>query len=210
MIALAGILAAILLGAISPGPSFVVVARTAVASSRTHALATALGIGMGGFTFALLAVLGLRTALSDVPWVYLALKTAGGAYLAYVAISLWRDAAKPVAIGPKLRETEAGDVVRAVGRGLTTQISNPKTAVVYGSVFAALLPANPPLWLEAPLPPLIFTVETAWYGAVALTLATPGPRHGYLRAKTIADRVAATAIGALGFRMSLTGLRRLV
>ena len=46
------VLGAILLGAISPGPSFVLVARTAVAVSRRDALATALGMGAGGLVFA--------------------------------------------------------------------------------------------------------------------------------------------------------------
>jgi threonine/homoserine/homoserine lactone efflux protein len=47
-VAVLAALGAILLGAISPGPSFVLVARTAVAVSRRDALATALGMGAGG------------------------------------------------------------------------------------------------------------------------------------------------------------------
>ena len=38
----------------------------------------------------------------------------------------------------------------------------PKTAIVYGGVFAALLPATPPFWLLAALPPLIFALEAGW------------------------------------------------
>ena len=53
------ILGTILLGAISPGPSFVVVARTAAAASRRDGLATALGMGVGGLVFASAALLGL-------------------------------------------------------------------------------------------------------------------------------------------------------
>ena len=39
--AVAGILAALLMGAMSPGPSFVLVARNAIGLSRTDGLATA-------------------------------------------------------------------------------------------------------------------------------------------------------------------------
>lgn len=49
---LLGILAALTVGAMSPGPSFVVVARTAVSSSRADGLAAALGMGAGGLAFA--------------------------------------------------------------------------------------------------------------------------------------------------------------
>ena len=47
--------------------------------------------------------------------------------------------------------------------GLSTQLSNPKTAVYYGSIFAALLPQHPPLWCYFALPPAIFAIEAGWY-----------------------------------------------
>lgn len=48
------ILAALLLGAMSPGPSFVIVARNAIGLSRGDGLATALGMGIGGVFLAAL------------------------------------------------------------------------------------------------------------------------------------------------------------
>ena len=65
---------AITLGAMSPGPSFVMVARTAVASSRADGLAAALGMGIGGVFFAAAALLGLHVILIAVPWLYFGLK----------------------------------------------------------------------------------------------------------------------------------------
>lgn len=47
-LALVGILGALLVGAISPGPSFVLVSRIAVKMSRKDGLAAALGMGIGG------------------------------------------------------------------------------------------------------------------------------------------------------------------
>lgn len=49
--AVSGILLAILLGAMIPGPSFVLVARNAISLSRSDGLATALGMGIGGIVF---------------------------------------------------------------------------------------------------------------------------------------------------------------
>ena len=59
---LASIVAALSVGVISPGPSFVMVARVAVASSKIRALATALGMGVGGAIFGAAALLGLRVS----------------------------------------------------------------------------------------------------------------------------------------------------
>src|SRR6185312_5567565 len=58
------ILAALALGAVSPGPSFVFVVRTSLAQSRRDGIAAARGMGVGGVIFAALALLGLQVALA--------------------------------------------------------------------------------------------------------------------------------------------------
>ena len=75
------ILGALLAGAVSPGPSFVLVARIAMVSSRMDAIAAAIGMGIGGALFSLLALFGLQTVLSNVSMLYLLLKAFGGLYL---------------------------------------------------------------------------------------------------------------------------------
>lgn len=87
--ALLGITAAIGIGAASPGPSFVMVARTAASQGRPHGLLAAAGIGTGGLIFAILALLGLHSLLNLAPALYLALKLAGGLYLAWLGWRIW-------------------------------------------------------------------------------------------------------------------------
>ncbi|TIM60909.1 MAG: LysE family translocator, partial [Mesorhizobium sp.] len=58
------ILGVFLLGAMSPGPSFVVVSRIAVAGERSDGLAAAIGMGIGGFIFAIIAVAGLTAMMA--------------------------------------------------------------------------------------------------------------------------------------------------
>jgi threonine efflux protein len=126
---------AITLGAMSPGPSFVLVARTSVARSRADGLAMALAMGIGGMLFAVLALLGVQVVLSTVPLLYALLKALGGAYLVYLGWSLWRNARQPISF-----EKTGTTSRRSFWLGLATQLSNPKTAVVYASVFVSLLP----------------------------------------------------------------------
>jgi threonine/homoserine/homoserine lactone efflux protein len=201
--AVGAILAALLLGAMSPGPSFVLVARNAIGLSRGDGLATAAGMGVGGMLFSLLALLGLYSLLATVGWLYALLKIAGGGYLLYVAWQMWRGAAKPLDMGAPAREPRRS-LSHSFRTGLGTQLTNPKTALVYGSIFAALLPSRPPLWTTAALPLLVFCVEAGWYGAVALCFSSEAPRALYLRAKTGIDRLAALAVGALGLRLIAT------
>jgi threonine/homoserine/homoserine lactone efflux protein len=64
---------AVLLGAMSPGPSFILIANTAVAVSRRDGLAPSLGMGLGGALFAAAALFGLHVILTSAPSVSLAL-----------------------------------------------------------------------------------------------------------------------------------------
>lgn len=200
LIALSGIIAALTVGVISPGPSFVMVARTAVAHSRSSGLAAALGMGLGGAAFGATALLGLQAVLLAVPSLYGALKILGGLYLCYLGWRIFSSANQTLLV------TEAGAGERqCVGRsfwlGLATQVSNPKTAIVYASVFAAFLPPTFSTAFAAALLCSVFAIETGWYAIVAVVLSSPIPRAAYLRYKAWADRAAGVVLVGLGLRL---------
>jgi threonine/homoserine/homoserine lactone efflux protein len=199
------ILGALLLGAMSPGPSFVMVSRLSIAASRRDGLAAAVGMGVGGAMFAGLALVCLTALLMQVTWLYLCLKIAGGAYLIYLGFRIWRGASEPLAFAPD--QSASRNLPRSFAVALMTQLSNPKTAVVYGSIFAALLPPAPPLWMLLTLPPLIFCIEAGWYSAVALAFSAEKPRAAYLRSKTWVDRAAGAVMAALGIRLLIESSR---
>ena len=174
IIALAGIVGALTAGVVSPGPSFVMVARLAVAESRAAGVAAALGMGLGGVLFAGAALLGLQAAMLAVPAVYFGLKVAGGIYLCVLGARIFLAARRPLAV-----ETPGREAGRSRRRpfwlGFATQISNPKTAVVYAGVFAVLLPATFSPIFAASLLCVVFVVEAGWYAAVAALLSSARP-----------------------------------
>ena len=165
--ALLGIAMTLSVGTMSPGPSFVMVARTAVSASRADGVAAALGMGVGGVLFAIAALLGLNGLLQAVPSLYM------GSFL----------------------------------YGLTTQVSNPKTAIVYASVFAAFMPAAPTLGFDLAVCAAVFAIEAGWYGVVAVVLSSARPRGVYLRAKATIDRLAGGVMVLLGLRLVTSAAR---
>src|SRR5260221_5691868 len=108
-IVIAGILGAILIGAMSPGPSFVLVARTSIALGRRDGLAAALGMGIGGVVFGALALLGLQALLTRLAWLADGLKLAGCAYLLYLAVrpsrGAWGRITAPTPAAPRAATT---------------------------------------------------------------------------------------------------------
>src|SRR5215218_9752520 len=91
-----------LLAVISPGPSFLITARTAVAHSRTDGVRVALGLGAGTVVWVVAALLGLNVLFRTVPPLFMAMKVVGAVFLLWIAFQIFRHAAAPIAReGPK-------------------------------------------------------------------------------------------------------------
>lgn len=189
------VLGALVLGAMSPGPSFALVAHTAMASTRSAGLAVAAGMGLGAFVFSSVVLLGLQESQGVGSWLHFA----GGLYLLHFAARTWLGAKRAVAADAGERTRLSANMPILIG--LFVQLSNPKTAIVYVSIFAALLPKDLPPVVTATLPPLVFVVEAGWYSVVALALSAESSRRTYLRAKIQIDRLVGGLMALLGLKL---------
>jgi threonine/homoserine/homoserine lactone efflux protein len=88
--------------------------------------------------------------------------------------------------------------------GSLAQLSNPKTLLVYASVFAVLLPAALPLAAYWPVILVVWLVEAGWYALVACAFSSAGIRQLYLRRQAVIDKLAALAMLCLGCWLALT------
>lgn len=196
---LSSIALALMLGAMSPRPTSIYVAKNAIAISRKHGLFTALGTGAGAAIFGLLAVLGLQAFLLAVPSAYLILKIFGGIYLLWLAFKIIKHAKEPMESDPTLASTMT--LRRAFLTGLFTQLSNPKIAIVLASIFTALLPKDIPNYFYFVLPLLCFFIDAGWCSLVAVALSADKPRQVYLKSKAVFDRTAGALMTVLGLKL---------
>lgn len=203
LLAIAGVLFA---GAMSPGPSFMVVAQSALSKSRGHGIATSVGTGLGVSIFAVLASFGVTTLIEQVPNAFMVFKILGGVYLLYLAVKIWLGAKQPLSVDRDTANLSDTSLFKSFSVGLVTQISNPKTALVIAGIFAAFVPAEPPAYTTILVALIAFVIDFSWYAAVATTLSTDRSRGVYERAKTSFDRVAAAFLGAVGVRLLMTKL----
>lgn len=196
---LGSITLALMLGAISPGPTFIYVAKNSIVISRKHGLFTALGTGTGAALFGFLAVMGLQAVLLAVPSAYLLLKVCGGLYLLWLAYKIIKHAKQPMQ--NTLGNVQPMSYAQAYRLGLITQLSNPKIAIILASVFTALLPQDIPSYFYVVLPVLCFFIDASWYSLVAVVLSAEGPRKVYLKSKVIFDRIAGGVMTLLGLKL---------
>ena len=186
-----------LLAVISPGPSFLITARTAVASSRLDGVKVALGLGAGTVIWATAALLGLKAIFQAVPILFMAMKIGGALFLLWIAFQIFRHAAVPLELGKPADDKRHNHFMQ----GFLCQIANPKVAVFFGSIFIALLPTQVPLWMVGALIAMVSLNEVWWYSAVSLFFGAGPVRRFYLKAKKWIDRVTGLFLGALGLKL---------
>jgi threonine/homoserine/homoserine lactone efflux protein len=86
---------------------------------------------------------------------------------------------------------------------LLVQLSNPKVAVFFGSVFLTLLPADAPQWLYIAVPAIVFADEFVWFALVALLFSRNAVRGFYRRARIWIERLTGGVLAALGLTLAL-------
>jgi RhtB (resistance to homoserine/threonine) family protein len=187
-----------ILAVVSPGPSFLITARTAVARSRADGIKVALGLGAGSIVWAAAALLGLNLLFRHFPWLFVGMKVAGALYLLWIAYQIFRHAADPVDMNERAHD-ETGH--NPLVRGFLTQLANPKVVVFFGSIFVAMLPSEVPGWMIVALIAIVTVNEVGWYSLVSLFFGSPPVRRFYLAAKRWIDRVTGAFLGILGLRL---------
>ena len=192
-------------GTMSPGPSFILVAKTAVSKPFSEGIGVSIGLSLGAVFFTLLAIFGLYALFEAVPFIFGLFKFLGGMYLLYLAFKIWKHSDEVLSMDVKLQKSKKG-FFKAILFGFITQISNPKTAIIIGSIFAALLPQQLPEYSALLLCLLAFFIDLIWYCTVVLLLSTKKSQKVYLRFKKYIDRLAGTLLAGLGFKLAVEHL----
>lgn len=190
--------------AVMPGPGLFYVAGRTLAGGRVDGIASSLGTGFGGMAHVLAGALGVSTLVMTSAAAFTALKIAGGAYLIYLGIVMWRSAgATDDALGAAPRMSSR----RVFRQGFVVEATNPKTA----AFFLALIPQflDPDRGSVAGqflvLGSLSIVLNTlaafvAVLGADALRRAVSARPHVIRRVQ----RASGAVLGALGVSLLLT------
>ena len=160
---LAGFMLTSALIEITPGPNMVYLAVVAATDGRRPGFAAVAGVALGLAVVGLITALGVAMAINASPVLFQTLRWAGVVYLLYLAWDGWRDAGDGVehaALGSSL--------AKYFGRGLVTNLLNPKAAAFYIAVLPGFVSSGDPVLLQT----LVITEEREM---MARTIAQ---RHG--------------------------------
>ena len=191
-----------LIAAASPGPTILMSARIGVTEGMRTGFFYSLGCGIGALIWAITALFGLAVLFQIAPTVLWGFKLAGGLFLLWIALQMWRHAPDPL---PEADETTAPRTpISAILFGVTTQMANPKPAIFFGAVFVGTIPPEASPWIVTALLAVIFVNEVTCTTAVARVFSFQRSRLTYERLKVRIDRVFGGLLGLLGVKIALT------
>jgi len=192
-----GVLAAVwAVVVVSPGPDFVATMHFATSRSRRAALAVVAGIAAGTAIWATGTLAGLAVLLARASWLLDLLRVGGAVLLAWLGLRAIRHARRP------LSEGGAAAPRRPLRTGLLTDLANPKAALFWSSLFAAVQPAHAPTWVQVADVVVVVAVAAAWYGLVAAAFSLPPVARAYRRGKRWLDYLTGGVFLALAGRLA--------
>ncbi len=167
--------------------------------SRQHALFTATGIATGSLAWATAAALGVASILETLPLLGLALKLSGIAYLIYLGITLLRSKGIQPSARPGKRATRR---MAGFWRGFLVNMTNPKSAAYYASVFAAFLTPEMPAWVLVVLVGAIALMSLIWHSLIAIGFSASRVQARYITVSQYVDRLCGGVLIYLGLHLA--------
>ncbi|GAB3598466.1 LysE family translocator [Kineococcus gypseus] len=114
--------------ALTPGPNMMYLVSRSISQGWRAGMTSLCGTAVGFVVYMVMANLGLAAVFLIVPWLFIALKIAGAAYLLRLAWTTLRPGGKSLFETRELARDSFGKLFRA---GLLTNLLNPKVAILY-------------------------------------------------------------------------------
>lgn len=193
---------------VTPGPDTAVTVRNALLGGFRGGAMTALGVAAGQTIWAMATSAGIVALLVASEPLFLAVKYAGAAYLAWLGLHSLCAALRPSPptggqAGPTPLPPRRLGAVAAFRQGLVSDLGNPKMAVFFASLLPQFVPAGQAEFLAFLALGLVFAAMTlAWLVLYAALVARLGEVLRRPAIRRWIEGITGTVLLALGLRMA--------
>ena len=156
-----------LLGAMSPGPSMVVVINNAILKGRYNGILTSLGHGIGIVVYATFAVLGLGLIIKTNIFVFNGLRILSIIFLIFIGVKLIFNNKQLDLEKKNIKENTVSFL-----QGFSIAILNPKIFVWFIAIYSQFMSADNKLIFNVYLISIAGVIDTCWYIILTLVVTT--------------------------------------
>ena len=161
------IFAVCLLGAMSPGPSMVVVINNAIFKNRLNGILTSIGHGIGIGIYALFAVLGIALIIKTNLYVFNVIKFLSIIFLVYLGVRL--------IISRDKLEFDSKDInsgFTSFLQGLSISLLNPKIFIWFVAIYSQFMSVDNDMIFNTILILTASIIDAIWYVILTLLVTT--------------------------------------
>jgi RhtB (resistance to homoserine/threonine) family protein len=182
-----------LLGAISPGPDFVVVTRNSLSYGARIGIATAFGIATALTIHIAYTVGGYALVMKQSPAVFTVIQLVGAAYLAWLGTQAIRSRPTTETESETTEENREDIEIKNVWQGFLEgfwcNVLNPKAALYFLGIFSQFLRPGDPQWYSWMYGLENIVAVGGWFIVLAVIISSPRFREVYHRYRHWSDRL---------------------
>ena len=197
-------LTGLILGQLSPGPSFLAVSGAALGQGRRPAFFVSIGIACATLTWALITAVGFGALLQVYPSILVVMKLLGGGYLIFLALKSLRSAIQGGDIAIKLNR-QSWTPGSAFSYGFLVNITNPKTALVWSGVASFLFGSGLSTLEAMGFAPIGFMSALIVFCSVSALFSTSFARRSYSLYAHIFETLFGIAFCMIGLKLMVDG-----
>jgi threonine/homoserine/homoserine lactone efflux protein len=190
----------------TPGASTAVVLRNSLAGGVRSGTATAIGANAGSICYGLLTAFGVAVALQRWPTVWVMLRVAGTAYLAWLACRslhlAWTYRQHDVRVAAVAAPPP---FARSLREGFVTNLLNPSLATFYLLILPQFIPRGaPPVASALTLTTVHVSLALTWHLTWAAAGGTLAETLGRTKPRRILEGISGAALLALAIKLALS------
>ena len=194
-----------LMGAMSPGPDFVMVTQHTLRYGKRAGLLCSAGIALGLSVHIIYSVLGLAAIVANSVYALWLIKIIAGCYLMFLG---WQ--------GLRARRTTVETLIpaehslpsgrKSIVLGFFCNALNPKAPIYFVALFTLVLSPQMPIHQLAIYGVWMMILQLGWFSAVVLVLSQPRITQKFNRGTHWVDRVFGTLMLLLGLKLLWSAL----
>lgn len=191
------------LGAISPGPDFIVVTQHSLQHGKKSGVYTALGIALGCLVHVSYCVIGIGIIVSKSVLAFNIIKYLGAAYLIYLGCKgLFSRASTTSTLSSIPTASKALSSSKAMARGFWVNVLNPKATLFFLSVFSQVIDPETPRAVQALFGIEFSLISFIWFGTLAWILTHDSLKQKLTSSQKYIDKMLGGALVALGLKVA--------
>ena len=168
------------IGAITPGPSLIVIIYITNSKNLVSGFLASLGHGFGIFLYALISIYILNIIIAYLPISMALIQILGSIFLIYISLKFLFF--KPYKNSSKSKIEFSKSNFNNFFVGLTTSLINPKILIFFSSVFSQFIESDYSVQTKLTMALLAGLIDTFWYILVSYSVNTKKIQN-YLKLK---------------------------